>query len=275
MKGSAKPKKSLKESRKRLANYSCLNTSMGIVLLSLSNIIINVNLSALVGTFFIFLGAVQILFVRGYRMLSLLYLLSATFLLSAKVLPSYWLLLALFYLAMALAYHRLYRITVQSGVSFLRNMTVLFAILTPTFYFINSQGLIMLLLLIHTAANVWAFSGLRYVDFSFFDKTSGKLAIFKGDMRSDDEMYKSPVRILWTRSDIYSKPVVFGDSIYVTSTDGYLYNFSRNGELIWSVSFEEDILASPIVDEEGKVCVFTTGGNIYSVNSQGHRRKIL
>ncbi|MGQ9856827.1 MAG: outer membrane protein assembly factor BamB family protein [Fervidobacterium sp.] len=279
MKVPAKPRKSLKERRKRLANYSFLNTSIGIVLLSLSNLIINVNLSALVGTFFIFLGAFQILFVRGYRILSLLYLLSAIFLLSAKVLPSYWLFFALFYLPMALAYHRLYRITAQSEVSFLRNMTVLFAILTPTFHFINSQGLIMLLLLIHTVANVWAFSGLRYVDFSFFDRTSGKVAIVngrgKGGMRSDDEMYKSPVRILWTRSDIYSKPVVLGDSICVTSTDGYLYNFSKDGELIWSVSFEEDILASPIVDEEGKVYVFTTGGNIYSVNSQGHRKKIL
>lgn len=274
------PKGQTKQQRtgKRLANNFCLEVSIGLVLLSIAFFLSQYREFAVVfGELFILTGIFQIIFVKGYRIFGLYYLLSSIFLISLVYRSELWIFCTLFYLPLFLSYSKMHNITLQSGFKVLRTIAILLALLSTLLYVFKLNILINILVFVHSWIHVWVYSRFRYVDFKFLAQVSQKVEpeSLKSDGDSISNLtYKSPAKVLWTRSDVYSSPVVSNSLIYVTSTDGCVYKFSSEGNVIWNRCFDEDIIASPVLDQDENVYIFTLYGKIYVVNKDGKYKKL-
>jgi outer membrane protein assembly factor BamB len=80
-------------------------------------------------------------------------------------------------------------------------------------------------------------------------------------------------RLRWsvrTGSSIEASPVISPDgTIYVASTDGYLYAFSNRGLLKWAFAAKESIYATPAVGPDGTVFFADLAGWYYAVHPDG------
>jgi outer membrane protein assembly factor BamB len=70
-----------------------------------------------------------------------------------------------------------------------------------------------------------------------------------------------------TEGSVISSPAVLGDTVWVGSSDGWLYALDRvNGALHWKRDLQSPISASPTV-ASGRVIVQTMNGGIYALRS--------
>jgi outer membrane protein assembly factor BamB len=73
-----------------------------------------------------------------------------------------------------------------------------------------------------------------------------------------------------TGNSIYSSPTIGNDgTIYFASTDMNLYAVHPTGSVVWSFYIESSSEASPAIDDDGSIYIGTVGGVFYSINPNG------
>ncbi len=82
--------------------------------------------------------------------------------------------------------------------------------------------------------------------------------------------------LLWNYgafASIDASPVIGRDgTIYIASTDGYLYSLTQLGALRWSFRAQESIFSTPAIGSDGTIYFGDLAGNYYALNPDGTRK---
>lgn len=102
--------------------------------------------------------------------------------------------------------------------------------------------------------------------------------MFRGDIQRTgfvNDYIPPPFEVAWKTdigSSIYSSPVFMNDSLYIGSTDGFLYALNANdGKIKWKAKTNRSIYSSPAV-EGGLIFVGSNDGYFYAFDTNGNKR---
>ncbi|AMW33279.1 PQQ-binding-like beta-propeller repeat protein [Fervidobacterium islandicum] len=221
--------------------------------------------------FFLIPGIINILRVKGYRILGVSYFLSSLILLYTAmnvVVPAS----TIYYILTFANYIFLYKATKQKVFNNLWKLVLLFALADIIFIGLKLLHLVLLLLLLHQMIHLYALLNMRYVDILYTkpDKIKKKYSNAKGlDIPVDFET-RTPKQIFRTLGGIYFSPVITSDEfVCFTSADGSLYSFASNGELKWKVDAGSEDFSGPLLDSEENIFIVSSSGMLIKLSAKG------
>ncbi len=134
---------------------------------------------------------------------------------------------------------------------------------------------------------VWKYSNCSSIHFSSAAIHDGKvfigmMGLFNSNSLSGDPPYgilclnENNGSLIWqysTNGSVSSSPAIFGNNLYFTTKDGYLYKISENGEKIWEKEIGISVSSPAIIN--GKIYVgsgtFDGSGKFYCYDEDGNK----
>ncbi|WP_448374286.1 outer membrane protein assembly factor BamB family protein [Fervidobacterium sp.] len=301
------------DSRRKRAISAVFDISFSYILLSGSMFLTSdtaKGLAFFIAFIFLVVAIFRLLFVEGYRIFTLIYFIGFL-LLAISGINTVFPALTLYYLLMALGHMLYYKRTKKRMFSLLAKLSFGFSVADILIRVSSFHFATLLILLAYQILLAYAFSSTWYIDASYFiPKRKAKMS----EINSEFEL-KEPVQIFRTIGEIYSSPFVDDEeSVYIVSADATFYKYAFDGKLVWNVDLGSESFSGPLVDTDGnlyvvdnagevrnytrngekvwsskirktltflpimfddKVYVMTFDGNLYEVNSQGTKRKLL